>query len=158
MVSVRLLMIDGDAEEVTHVLNNASIAQSAERVIAPAAAGKSPAAVSANGDDEKIFVTTEVARRVFKRRPLSKEQKRVLLLLVKAYPDWMSATELQTAIDYSPAQFAGLMGAYGRRLSHTDGYVNGSWLFDAEWNYENKCYDYRLPETVRKAIDLEGIA
>jgi len=111
-----------------------------------------------DAEKKKLFVTTEVARTVFSRRPLSAEQKIVLNMLAVAHPDWVLITQLQAAVHYTPAQFAGLLGAFGRRLSHTEGYVAGSWLFDVEWDVDNGCYRYKLPDSVREAVKLEKIA
>jgi hypothetical protein len=108
--------------------------------------------------EEKQFVSTEVARRVLSRRPLSREQLGVLKMLHTAFPGWVPAGKLQAAISYTPAQFAGLMGAFGRRFSHTDGYVQNTWLFDAEWDYDVGAYNYRLPETMKAAMDAEKLA
>lgn len=109
-------------------------------------------------DGEKVFATTEFARLVLSRRPLSRDQKGLLVILAKAHPEWTLATKIQEALDYSPAQFAGLMGAYGRRITHTDGFVEGSWFFDAVWNYDHGCYEYRLPDSVLAAVLAENLA
>ena len=52
-----------------------------------------------------------------------------------------------------PAQFAGLMGAFGRRVVNTPGYVLNSSFFDYEWDDERSCYLYRLPATSRAAVE-----
>ena len=49
------------------------------------------------------------------------------------------------------------MGAFGRRLTHTPGYVEGSWFFDNNWDYHAGCYAYGLPETVREALRREKL-
>lgn len=107
--------------------------------------------------DDKVFVSAEVARKVLSRRPLSKEQMAVITTLAKRHPDWVPAAELQAATGYTPAQFAGLMGAFGRRFTHTEGFIPNTWLFDAEWNYDNGAYDYRLPDTVLDAAKAEKL-
>lgn len=107
-------------------------------------------------DDEGIlFVTTEFARKVINRRALSKEQRKLLVTLGNASPAWSLATKLQSILGYSPAQFAGMMGAFGRRVTHTPHYVNDSWFFDQEWVVDEGCYKYRLPETVIAALKAE---
>lgn len=115
------------------------------------------AAEAEEGDGERVFASTELARKVFSRRPLSKEQKTIISILGKAYPNWVPAADVQKATGYSPAQFAGLMGAWGRRLTHTQGWADGVWLFDQEWNYDTKAYDYRLPDTVFEAAKAEKL-
>ena len=103
------------------------------------------------------FVSEEIAFRVIKRRPLSKEQSKMLSILRKAGNDWVSAKALCSALSYSPSQLGGMLGAFGKRLGATEGYVAGTWFFDQEWDYENGCYQYRLPESVRSAASRAGI-
>ena len=65
--------------------------------------------------------------------------------------------ELQHAIGYRPSEFAGLMGAFGRRLVNTQGYIDPSWLFDNQWQGEQGCNRYRLPDSVRAAAEKAGL-
>lgn len=145
----KLTIIEGSADEVVAIAKGLEGSGSTE-----AAAVAPPAELD---PEDKIFVSFEVARKVFSRRPLSAEQKAVVTTLAKAYPNWVPASDLHAATGYSPAQFAGLMGAFGRRFTHTDGFVPNSWLFDANWNYEKSGYDYKLPETVYEAAKAEGL-
>ena len=103
------------------------------------------------------FVTEEIAFRVLKRRPLSNEQSAMLSILRKADDDWVSASALCLALNYSTSQLAGTLGAFGKRLVGTDGYVEGTWFFEQKWDYENNCYQYRLPENVRRAVSRAGL-
>lgn len=164
---VRVMIVEGSPAEVIEVLNNSQIGSTADQVsIAPSVeqrempvADAAASAASASGKSAtKVFASEEVAKRVFTRRPMSIEQTAVVKLLASAYPNWVLATALQKAAGYTPAQFAGLMGAFGRRFSHTEGHVDGSWLFDAEWDYTANCYNYRLTEGVHKAAKSAGIA
>ena len=98
-------------------------------------------------------MATELARRMLTRLPLSKAQTTVLKTLMDAHPEWVSRDELSAATGYSSHQLAGVMGAFGRRASKTDGYRPGIRLFDTQWNDETGAWDYRLPDTM-----LEGIA
>jgi len=145
-------MFEGTPEEVIQ-------AMTAMQTSAAAIAAAAPVAPTEDiDDDEKVFVTTDMARHVFTRRPLSPEQKKVLKFLARNYPNWTLISKLQEEVAYTPAQFAGLLGAFGRRLSHTDGYVVGSWLFDAVWSEDEGCWSYKLPETVLEALKLEKLA
>ena len=103
--------------------------------------------------DAHGWASTETAYLALTRIPLSKEQRRVLVTIYKAHPDWVLATTLQNAVGYSASQFAGLMGAFGRRFTHTDGFEDGQWFFDQIWNYDEGCVQYRFPDSVRKAIE-----
>ncbi len=148
-------MFEGTAQEVIEVMTALQAASGGEAT-SDAVAAVAPTV--AEEGEEKEFVSTEVARRVLNRRPLSREQLGVLKMLHAAFPEWVPAGKLQAAISYTPAQFAGLMGAFGRRFSHTEGYVANTWLFDAEWDYDVGAYNYRLPETVKVAMDAEKLA
>lgn len=148
-------MFEGTAQEVIEAMTALQAASGGEAT-SDAVAAVAPTV--AEEGEEKEFVSTEVARRVLNRRPLSREQLGVLKMLHAAFPEWVPAGKLQAAISYTPAQFAGLMGAFGRRFSHTEGYVANTWLFDAEWDYDVGAYNYRLPETVKAAMDAEKLA
>ncbi len=158
---VKLIMIEGSPEDVLAVAKGLESGSSVAAATNVAEAAESSPEIDDEAEEEskeRLFVTVEVARHVINRRPLSREQKLVLKTLADAHPGWVQASQLQEATAYSRASFAGLMGAFGRRLTHTEGYVAGSWFFDQEWNYETAAYQYRLPETVLAAAKEEGIA
>ncbi len=147
---VKLTVLEGPPDEVIAVAKGLNIGGAA-----PLAAPDLPLVKPAS--DEKAFVSTNVARKVLNRRPLSKEQKIVLTTLAKAHPDFVPATDLHAATGYAPAQLAGLMGAFGRRFTHTDGFVANTLLFDYEWNEEAGIYNYRLPDSVLEAMKSEKL-
>jgi hypothetical protein len=99
------------------------------------------------------FASADLAFRVLTRRPLSLEQRAVIAAIYNSHPDGILATELQAKIGYSTSQFAGLMGALGRRLVNTQGYVDYTWFVDNQWEAEHGCNRYRFPESVREAIE-----
>jgi hypothetical protein len=101
------------------------------------------------------FVKLDLARRVLSRRPLSREQKIVLVSLYRAHPDKLTTLELQRATGYAARQMAGLMGAFGRRLTHTRGYEEGDRFFDWVWNDDG--WHYGLPDSVREAMEFEKL-
>lgn len=103
------------------------------------------------------FASADLAFRVLTRRPLSLEQRAVIVAIYNSHPDGILATELQAQINYSTSQFAGLMGALGRRFVNTPGYVDYTWLFDNQWQAEQGCNRYRFPESVREAIEKAGL-
>lgn len=103
------------------------------------------------------FVSTDVAFRALTRIKLGKQMKAVLRRVYLRGDKWTSATLLQKEIDYTPAQFAGLMGAFGRRLINTAGYVLNSSFWEYEWDGEQSCYLYRLPGSVRTAVERARI-
>ena len=106
-------------------------------------------------EPESRFVTIRVARRVLTRLKLSTPMKNVLKALYEA-PDWLSIATLRDAAKYNPAQFAGLMGAFGRRLANTKGYVPDTVFFEYVWG-DDEAWNYRLPDTVRRALTDEGL-
>lgn len=156
---VRVVFIEGSPGEVTEVLNNSQLGHLADPAATAPPAPSQPIEVpgGANGGQKKVFVSEEVAKRAFTRRPLSTQQTIVVKTLADAFPNWVLATDLHKATRFSPAQLAGLLGAFGRRVSHTKGYVQGSWLFDADWDYGNNCYNYRLSEGALNAAKSAGI-
>jgi hypothetical protein len=117
-------------------------------------ADKSPVAVvkSASMPIETDDMPEEVAFRVLKRRPLSVAQAKLLATLLKNGDAWTTAKDLQKATKYNPSQLAGLFGAFGKRVTGTDGYEDGMSFFEWEWDYEADCYKYRLPDDVLKAV------
>lgn len=116
--------------------------------------GHSPAAAG----DTRDFISSSIASRVLTRRPLSREQQALLRMLYNAGERWTSALRLQETIGYSPSQFAGLMGAFGRRVTQTEGYLDYTSFFEQEWDHENGCNRYRLPASVRAAVESTGLA
>jgi hypothetical protein len=102
-------------------------------------------------------VSVDVAKRVMTRIKLNDSQRLVLLVLRDNTPNWVLATDLQKLLNYSPSEFAGLMGAFGRRVTHTDGFVYGAHFFEQEWNLDHMCNQYRLPDSVMEAMVQAGI-
>lgn len=103
------------------------------------------------------FVSEEVAFRAVRRRPLSAEQEIVMRTLKANHPKWTTAVELQKATGYAPSQLSGLLGALGKRVYATPGYVEGTWFLDQEWSYEEGVTQYRLPEPVLAAVTRAGL-
>jgi hypothetical protein len=103
------------------------------------------------------FVSTDVAFRALTRIKLGRQVKAVLRRVYLGGDKWTSATLLQKEVGYTPAQFAGLMGAFGRRLVNTAGYVVNSSFWEYEWDGQQSCYLYRLPAPVRAAVEKARI-
>lgn len=110
--------------------------------------------VMSAGDWE--FASTDVAFRCLTRRKLSKQLKAAMRMIYAA-SDWVSASDIQNHVGYNTAQFAGMMGAFGRRYVNTRGYVLNSSFFEQEWDEDLSCYIYRLPPTVRAAVSQARI-
>ena len=154
--TMKMFVFEGSPTQLAEMAKSMGASPTAIAAATPVPATEE-AGSSALGDDETIPVTTEFARKVISRRTLSKEQRMLLVLLAEASPSWSLASSLQNALGYSKAQFAGMMGAFGRRITHTAHFVNDSWFFDQEWLDDKGCYQYRLPETVLAALKAEKI-
>lgn len=103
------------------------------------------------------FVSTDVAFRALTRIKLGAETKAVIRMIYDGGDNWTPASSLQQEIGYSASQFAGLMGAFGRRLVNTPGFVLHSAFFEQEWDDGRSCYLYRLPPSVRPAVEKARI-
>jgi hypothetical protein len=103
------------------------------------------------------FVSSDVGFRALTRIKLGSEAKAVLQALHAAGDQWTSAKSLQDLVGYKPASFAGLMGAFGRRVANTPGYVRDSSFFEYEWDGNQSCYLYRLPPSTRSAVERARI-
>ncbi len=139
---MRMIVYDGTPEEIARLLDLEQ-----RRDVSAPPPNESP----------RNFVSASVAARVLTRRPLSEEQQAMLRMLYNAGERWTSAMRLQDQIGYAPNQFAGLMGAFGRRITQTEGYLGHTSFFDQEWDHENGCNRYRLPPSVRAAIESSGV-
>ena len=144
-------VIDGTPEEIAQY-------EAFQRFHSGSLLGKSDTPVEMDAPDvDWEFVSTDVAFRALTRIKLGKETKAVLNRIYIAADKWTTATDLQKEIGYAPSQFAGLMGAFGRRLVNTRGYVLHSAFFEQEWDGERSCYIYRLPSSVRAAVEKARI-
>jgi uncharacterized protein (DUF1684 family) len=103
-------------------------------------------------EEDGRFASEKIAYRALRRRPLSAAQRDLFRALLKAYPNWVSSSDLQVATKYSPNQLGGLLGAIGRRLSQTDGYVRNTSIIEWLWNSDESEYAYRLPPSVVEAV------
>lgn len=119
--------------------------------------GSKPIQVPSDPHQDTKFVSEDFAFRVLRRRPLSNETSKMLQMLVKATPKWTAAKGLEKALDYSRSQLGGLFGAFGKRVNATDGYIKGAAFFDWEWNYEENCWQYRLPPASLAACRRAGL-
>jgi hypothetical protein len=105
--------------------------------------------------ESRVYVSKTIAQDFFRRRPLNEKQRAVFTTVLSGHPAPVPSTILLEKTGYSSSQFAGLMGALGRRLANTDGFVNPMQIFILEWDHVKWCQTYRLPETVREALAEE---
>jgi hypothetical protein len=160
---MRVYVVEGTPEEIREAIPGLATAVEGQITTVPTAA---PTAVSRTAveaeegeeeDEEQAYVSVDVAREVLTRRKLHDSQKKMLRAIYKAHPGQISAIDLQALLSQNTAQFRGFMGAWGRRYSHTEGFVEGEWFFDQDWDDEQACYLYGLPESVREAMKLEKL-
>jgi hypothetical protein len=152
---MKLIIVEGTPQEIAEAfpdINMGSATIRSTSAASPAVANSEPI-----GADGISYVSIDIARKVLSRRNLSKQQLQVLRAIYKAYPGTISGTALQTLINYTRPQFSGLMGAFGRRLSHTEGCPAGASFFEQDWDYNADTYVYGLPESVREAMRLEKL-
>ncbi|HYI48956.1 MAG TPA: hypothetical protein VEX35_10875 [Allosphingosinicella sp.] len=137
--------IEGTPEEVAKLLELMSRASPASNTSSPVKAqGASP------------FVSEDVAYNVLTRRELAGVYAKMLQKLDQAGDAWTTAPELQDALGLTTREFAGILGAFGRRLSHTEGAGTRS-FFDQYWDHGQGYNLYRLPPCVRAALRRAGI-
>jgi hypothetical protein len=110
-------------------------------------------------EDEKTYpptghVSVEFARRALARLPLSTRQRMVLGAIYQAEDKGVLGTKLHKLFSFSPAQFRGMMGAFGRRMWNTDGPGYGL-FFRKEWDGDQGSMRYTLTPEAREAVRLE---
>lgn len=116
--------------------------------------GTTSKALTESSSGEGItYVSYDVARTALTRRPLHPIQRKLLKAIYDAHPNMISGEKLQKIVGYSRPQFSGLMGALGRRFAYTQGYREGSWVFQQSWNDEEHCYYYSLPQELKSALE-----
>jgi hypothetical protein len=144
-------VMEGNPEEIAqYEALRATHAVTANGVAAP------PAGTSAELVDWE-YASLDVAFRTLTRIKLGKETRQVLSQIYAGGKAWTFAPDLQSKINFTPSQFAGLMGAFGRRFVNTPGYVFASSFFEQEWDADRSCNKYRLPPSVRAAVEKARI-
>ncbi|WP_326913427.1 hypothetical protein [Sphingopyxis chilensis] len=144
-ITINGFEVEGTPDEIAALIRAQGQAPTAE-------ASPKSLLIESNDDDDERFASEKIAYRALRRRPLSVAQRSLFRSLLDAYPEWVSASDLQTATSYNPNQLGGLLGAIGRRLSQTEGHALGSSLIEWVWNADEGEYAYRLPPSVCAAV------
>lgn len=152
---MKLFVFEGSVDELSEVAKNLGVQSVAAAVEVPNEPEAALKAHSASEGDDPVSV--KFARRVLKRLAISEPMQAVLQELYDAGDAWVGIEQLCSASNYTRQQFAGLMGAFGRRVSHTQGYDEETYFFEVEWDHENSGWRYKLPSTVRDALVQEEI-
>ena len=150
------LTIEGSPQELANVFKHLAdvgvLPSPSENDEASETFVASEESIPRRNDDKAISV--ETAKHYFKRRPISKEQKMVFEVLYGANGGTVSTTNLRNALSYDSAQMRGLLGSLGKRLNrHCQGYVKGQIVLEKKWNGSEGQNYYKLPDTVRQAMD-----
>lgn len=155
---MKAVVFEGTPNEVAEALKAMGVASPMSATVATLA----PAAASDEQDADEGDVEEEdedtqplplaVAKRILSRRPISTKLKKAMLAIHKAGDDGLLGSELCKLLDYDQSQFRGMMGAFGRRVTYTDGWEEGHGFFDQEWEDEDG-YRYKLFDTSRKAVE-----
>ena len=157
--AMKMLVFEGTAEEISKVVDTLQSTATGTTLSVKLPDESSPSTMRSEVSGESTrFVSTAFARRVLTRRRLSGPVMAMLKTLYESHPEWVSSATLYDATGYTPAQFAGLKGAFGRRMSKTTGYDAQAEFFEWKENKETGEWEYRLPDTVREALRLEGLA
>lgn len=154
------IRLEGTAEEISQALqalSSTGVLHATASELADDVTADTAEAAPADTDTDIPVVTTRFARRALTRRRLSKPMRKVLKALYEAHPDWLPLPALHKVAGYRPPQFAGLMGAFGRRMANTEGYDSEAYFFVYRWNDDEGTWDYRLPDSVREALELEEL-
>ena len=109
-------------------------------------------------DDQAI--TPDEVRHIFTRLPLSNGQRSFLSCIYESGEKGALASEARAKTGITPAQFAGVLGAFGRRVANSFTGKKFSLFNDIlTWKWEeieesmNAEYRYWLSEPARQAID-----
>ncbi|MEO7178904.1 MAG: hypothetical protein ABIW83_08670 [Allosphingosinicella sp.] len=137
--------VEGTVEEVAKLL---SLISSPVEATPPL---PSPRA-QVRSDGPTPFISESRAYDVLTRRTLGETHANLLQVLYQAGDGWTAAPQLQSALGLSTRAFAGLLGAFGKRVSNTEG-DGPQTFFDQYWNHDVGYNLYRLPPSVRAALE-----
>jgi hypothetical protein len=106
----------------------------------------------------KRFVTKEQAIRILTRRKLSKYMEKFIGELFRAGDKKVKSDQLRKMLGFDDDsdergadRFRGLLGAFGRRVTHDVGAEVS--FFDDEWNADEGQKEWRLPPSVHQAVE-----
>lgn len=151
--NLRMAVVEGSPDQLAEFAKLMGFSGGGTLTAAAPTSEPAPVADALIGADGRPVVTKDFAKLVLSRRPLAPEQRAFFKLLAEAYPKQILATDVQAAVNYTPQQFAGLMGAFGRRTTYTNGYNPNAWFVLTDWDHSVGCYRYSIPHTVKEALD-----
>ncbi len=99
------------------------------------------------------FVSVEVIKEVFERRPITGSMAELLKNLLSTKEGiWVPTSKLCQMLKYSPRQLQGLLVALRRRVAHTDGYKEDHHFLDSQLDNKTGEYNFRIPKHLRPTI------
>lgn len=151
---MKAVVLDGTPQEVAEALKAMGVAAPMTAAVAEVASLESDNDGADDGEDvDTQPLPLTVAKRILGRLPtISENMKKALIALYKAGDGGLLGSELCELLDFEQSQFRGMMGAFGRRVTNTEGWYDGAGFFAQEWDAENG-YRYKLFETSRKAVE-----
>lgn len=152
---MKAVVFDGTPQEVAEALKAMGVAAPTTSAAAGLAEteGDEAGDTDEEGDEPLQPLPLTVAKRVLSRLPtISKNMKKALIALHGAGDNGLLGSELCELLDFDQSQFRGMLGAFGRRVTHTEGWYDGAGFFDYDWEAETG-YRYKLFDTSRKAVE-----
>ncbi|VVT04907.1 hypothetical protein [Erythrobacter sp. EC-HK427] len=151
---MRAIILEGNSEEVSRALLELGVKQ--QDIVLSKDTDSSQSEVGDQvGESEGCRpMPVAVARGLLSRRPLSGAMAEAIVAIYNSGKEGIFGNELCDLLSHSPAQFRGMMGAFGRRMWHTPGYEKDMFFFEQDWDNEHG-FRYSLPETSRLAVEAE---
>lgn len=151
---MKAYMFEGSPEEVAAALKAMGVSSPAQQVAEDRGSKSYSEESDEDGGDEEGThpLPFGVAKKLLTRRPISENVKEALMAIYNAGDTGITGSELADRLGHDPAQFRGMMGAFGRRMVNTDGWQDGMSFFDWSWEPEEG-YRYKLFESSRKAVE-----
>jgi hypothetical protein len=153
-MKIKSLEFDGTPEEFAQV-GHLFAGQPGTPPAAPLSqpqASPEPSAVGGGEPEAKVELNGELVLRLFNRRPLSQNIRKVFKAFLAAGDKKLTTTDLATAVGITRQELAGVFGAFGRRVAHTAGWPDGLAFVGWERNDDDE-YVYWLPPVVRQVLE-----
>ena len=153
---MKMYVFEGTPEEIAKVAGSMNLGKTWIKDDITKSSGNGVSRFPKSDESPGKFVTEDFAVHAMTRLELSQSLFSVLKKLFDTKTGFVSSDELYTASQYTPPQFAGMMGAFGRRMFHTKNYDEEAHFWDWQ-EASDGSWEYRLPTTVRNAIEKVGI-
>ncbi len=115
-----------------------------------------PKSEPAAPEDRNDAITPEEVRHIFTRLPLSNGQRAFLICLYESGDNGVLASEVRAQAEKTPSEFAGVLGALGRRIANSFDDKKYSLYDDIvlwKWDNDEREYRYWLTGPTCQAIE-----